>query len=110
MHRLSYKLSDTTEYIVHHDGDCTGNAIFIIVKNDQKTSEEHADISDIQDNVLMAQILNADSIRIGKTDFLLEGIVFILSSLSIMRLTYVLESKEISLEDLVDLEDSINDL
>jgi len=110
MHSSRYEFEDGIKYVVHHDGDCTGEAIFTIVENDERVIEEHADINTVQSTIQMTKVTLSDKIKINDSIFMVEGIEYILQGLLIQRINHLIESRAYSFDALIELEEYLEDL
>lgn len=110
MHSSSYEFDDGIKYVVHHDGDCTGEAIFTIMENDERIIEEHLDIITVQSAIQMANAIGTDNIKVNDSTFMVEGIEYILQGLLIQRITHLIENQPYSFGTLVELEEYLEDL
>jgi len=113
MHSSRYEFDDGIKYVVHHDGDCTGEAIFIIVENNERVIEEHQDIITVQNTIQMAKVIGSDKIKINDSTFMVEGIEYILQGLIIQRINHLIENEShspYSFDTLVELEEYLKAL
>lgn len=102
-----------TTYVVHHHGECSGQAIWTIEQDFKRVAEAGATIEGVQNAALLLSELPMNNvISIGGVEFELAGIINILRELAFERLQLALEegASKISLADVIDMEEAVADL
>lgn len=110
---LASDITKTTNYVVHHRGECVGQAIWTIEKSFKLVEEAAATIEDVQaDALLLLETTHGRIITIGGVDFELDGIVPILIRLAQERIVVKIDDRNnpFSLEELTTLEDVLHRL
>lgn len=114
MHSFGYELDGGKKFVVHFDGDCTGYAIWTIVKNNEMIDETHASIEAVQDMVITFHLNpnNDNYIMINDILFPIEAITAALEILTSNRIISALDDKvcDLNLFQLLELEENINTL
>jgi len=100
-------------YVVHHHGECEGQAIWTIVQGHSRIEEVGAKIEDVEELVFRAMANSmATSVISEGVSFELDPIVEIMRELAFERLALLMEAngKSISLEQIIELEEAAKEM